>query len=94
MIWFDVPTNCSQRDILALFSNCQRIKSVEFIHGDPVLSILNNYSPIKGHYFEKPIIQTNRAVLIHFFSNSAARKTLDTVIDRQNVQLYWVNDYG
>jgi len=92
----------TKEKILNLFENTCRLDSVEFIERPLVEKILGGYEPLRNHHFEKPKVTTKRAALFKFISNSAARKTLDTLKEVKIAEettgyvfkhhFYWLNE--
>jgi len=74
---FNVPENYDEKRIRELFGNDSRIGEIEFIYDNAVDKIFETY---KG---EEPLphIIIKKACLLRFASNSAARKTLETLIE-------------
>mmetsp|Transcript_22913 Transcript_22913/g.19884 ORF Transcript_22913/g.19884 Transcript_22913/m.19884 type:complete len:197 (+) Transcript_22913:454-1044(+) len=80
-------------NIQGMFETFNRIDKIEFVEGQKAVELLDGYEPIKDRWFPKPELKVQRAVMLHFTSNSGARKTLDSLLD-SNVQFYWMNTNG
>jgi hypothetical protein len=91
---FNVPSSYDSKAILNLFSTTNRIDNVEVIDGsDAVQTVIAGYEPISGRWFAKPEDHTGKACLIHFSSNSGARRTIDSLKD-DSFQFYWMSIHG
>jgi hypothetical protein len=93
LILFNLSSNFNSQSLKELFSSTSRVQGTQFIEGKDVDQILNNYEPLAERWFPKPQVSTKKAVLLHFTSNSGARKTLDT-LKNDSLQFYWINVYG
>lgn len=86
---FNVSKDFDEEKIRNLFKNSSRIIQIEFKDIQDPVDILSRW---EGEEKEKPEIDTeSRLCYLHFSSNSGARKTLETLIDQENYQFYWVN---
>jgi len=97
LVLFNLDDSLSnQNKILNVFENSSRVESVKYIQDQEVEQLLEGYHPLKDHFFEKPKVKTKLACLIKFSSNSAARKTLDTMLEsyRLKLQFFWLNEEG
>eukprot|EP00330_Aristerostoma_sp_ATCC50986_P002701 CAMPEP_0114586060 /NCGR_PEP_ID=MMETSP0125-20121206/9399_1 /TAXON_ID=485358 ORGANISM="Aristerostoma sp., Strain ATCC 50986" /NCGR_SAMPLE_ID=MMETSP0125 /ASSEMBLY_ACC=CAM_ASM_000245 /LENGTH=274 /DNA_ID=CAMNT_0001781351 /DNA_START=1224 /DNA_END=2048 /DNA_ORIENTATION=+ len=93
LVLFNVPSNYNVNTIKNLFSSVSRVQGIQFVESEQVDQILANYEPLQERWFPKPEVSVKRACLLHFTSNSGARKTLDTLKD-DSFQFYWLNVYG
>merc|ERR1712159_181665 len=94
LVVFNVPAHYNSQSILNAFGTTNRIDTVEFIEGSiNVTSLLEGYEPISGRWFAKPEDKTNRACLLHFSSNSGARRTIDSLKD-DTLQFFWMSTKG
>jgi len=93
LVLFNLASNFSNQNVKELFGSTSRVQGIQFIEGKEVEQILENYDPLAERWFPKPSVSTSRAVLLHFTSNSGARKTLDT-LKNDALQFYWINVYG
>jgi tetratricopeptide (TPR) repeat protein len=91
---FNLPLEADEEKIKALFKNSSRVIMVEFKADEDVDKMVNNPAPEADKPEEKPQISIKRSCLLHFSSNSGARKTLETLQDQETNQFYWVNTVG
>jgi hypothetical protein len=91
---FNVPLELDDEKVKALFKNSSRVILVEFKADNEIDKILTNLSPEVEKPEDKPQISLKRACLLHFSSNSGARKTLETLQDQETNQFYWINTAG
>jgi tetratricopeptide (TPR) repeat protein len=94
LILLNVSYGTTQETIMSLFSNTSRIENVEFIEGDSARKLLQSCEPLSGRLFELPSLITDRVCLLRFDTNSAARRTLDTLKETTKYQFYWMNESG
>jgi len=91
---FNVPLELDEEKVKALFKNNSRVIMVEFKADEDVDKLLNNCAPEADKPEDKPQISLKRSCLLHFSSNSGARKTLETLQDQETNQFYWMNTEG
>lgn len=89
LILFNVPNNYDEEKIKSLFNNSSRLNEIEFLYDQQVRDILNAYPKD-----DAPLIINAKACVIRFGSNSAARKTLETLKEPLIYQFYWMNING
>lgn len=93
MVLFNVTEELNKGNIMDLFAVKSRVDSISFFEGAEVDQLLKGYSPLENRYFPKPSIIIKRACVLNFCSNSAARKTIDSLMN-ETYQFYWMNING
>jgi len=94
LVCFDIPEDFNEEEIRKLFENPTRIDRMEFITDQKLLDVVASFDLSPENQGEKLTTTSKRACMLHFLSNSAARKTLDTVFEDQKYIFYWVGETG
>jgi hypothetical protein len=85
---FNYPEGFDDQKLKDLFKNSTRIIQIIFTQIDDLNKLLSTY---EGEEADRPQIKEMKACFVHFSSNSGARKTLETLIEQEVYQFYWVN---
>jgi hypothetical protein len=94
LILFNIPQDFEESHVKALFKNTSRIISMDIKGNNDVDHLLNSFEFENNEPYELPVNITKRACIVGFSSNSAARKTLETLIDQETYKFYWINTEG